>query len=187
MQMTRGFLVACLSLAWLSAAGSAVAQSPDARATELRSRLTSPPEVNLPSLARGSDPVWEGLLIGGAIGVVGGMVVAPPLFCGNNDAECTAIVRVAVGLPIVAGCSIAGALIDRCHQRGHLVWTSRSGRRGARLDPLFVRARGRRPALDSVSVRSFPFLTACNPPVRVESRSPEWLPWRAVVGTANEH
>ena len=141
--MTRKLFVVCLSIACLSAAGSAVAQTPDGRATrakEVRPRLAAAPEVNLLSPAGGSDPVWEGLLIGGALGAVGGMVLAPPLFCGRNDQECTVIVRVAVGLPIMAGGFVAGALIDKFHQRGHLVWTSRSGRRVAQLDPLFVRA-----------------------------------------------
>jgi hypothetical protein len=140
--MTRKLLVACLGIVCLSVAESVVAQTPDARAEQMRAGLAPGREVTLPSPVGSSDPVWEGMLIGGVLGVVGGMVVAPPWFCGHHDAECTAIVRVAVGLPIAAGGLVAGALIDKFHQRGPLVWTSRSGRRVVKLDPLFVRAGG---------------------------------------------
>lgn len=140
LHMTRTLLVACLSIGCLCGAGPAVAQTPDRIAKAVRRTPAAVPEVNPLSPSGSSDPVWEGLFIGGAIGAVGGMIVAPPLFCGHNDPECTAVVRVAIGLPIMAGGFVAGALIDKFHQRGHLVWTSRSGRRVAQIDPLFVHA-----------------------------------------------
>jgi hypothetical protein len=117
-------------------ARAAVAETQDPRAKKIRPALIPGPGVNLLSPAGSSDPLWEGLLIGGALGAVGGMVLVPPMFCGRNDAECTAIVRVAVGLPIMAGGFVAGALIDKFHQQGHLVWISKSKRRITQLDPM---------------------------------------------------
>jgi hypothetical protein len=135
--MVSRVLVGCLSLACLVAAGPAAAQTAGIGASPVRSALAPIPFVDLPSPspAGGSDPIWEGLLIGGGIGTVMGMVIVPPWFCGHNDSECTAIVRVAVGLPIAAGGFVAGALIDKYTQRGPFVWRSRSGRRVGRLDP----------------------------------------------------
>jgi hypothetical protein len=93
--------------------------------------------------AGGSDPVWEGLLIGGAIGGAIGLAVVPRAMRGRNDPECSAIVKVAIGLPLLAGGMVVGGLIDKFHQQGHLVWTSKNKRRVAEVDPV-VRL-GRRP------------------------------------------
>jgi hypothetical protein len=63
------------------------------------------------------DTIWNGILIGAGIGAVAGMLVAPPAFCGSNDSECAAIVRVAIGLPAIAGGIGIGALVDGLQSR----------------------------------------------------------------------
>ena len=86
-----------------------------------------------PAVVRKNDPVWDGVLIGGAIGAVGAMVVAPYLLCGSgfDDSECVGIVRGVIGLPILAGSIVAGGLIDKFHVRGPVIWKSESGRASA--------------------------------------------------------
>jgi len=83
----------------------------------------------------GSDSIANGLAIGGAIGAVGGFIVAPYLFCGNgfDDTECTTIVRVVIGVPILAGGLLAGGLIDKYHVRGPVIWKDARGRAIARV------------------------------------------------------
>jgi hypothetical protein len=64
------------------------------------------------------DSLWNGMLIGAGIGAAVGMLIAPPAFCGGlHDSECAAIVRVAIGLPAIAGGLGAGALIDGLQSR----------------------------------------------------------------------
>ena len=63
------------------------------------------------------DKLWNGMLIGAGVGAAVGMLVAPPAFCGNNDSECAAIVRVAIGLPAIAGGVGIGALVDGLNKR----------------------------------------------------------------------
>ena len=58
------------------------------------------------------DRLWNGMLIGAGVGVAVGMLIAPQGFCGSNDSECAAIVRVAIGLPAIAGGIGIGALVD---------------------------------------------------------------------------
>jgi hypothetical protein len=58
------------------------------------------------------DRLWNGMLIGAGVGAVVGMLVAPPAFCGSNDSECATIVRVAIGIPAIAGGIGVGALVD---------------------------------------------------------------------------
>lgn len=58
------------------------------------------------------DPLWNGMLIGAGIGAAVGMLAAPYFFCGGHDSECAAIVRVALGLPSIAGGLGVGALVD---------------------------------------------------------------------------
>jgi hypothetical protein len=135
--MTRTAIAVCLSL--LCASSLVTAQAADrerfAESVPPANAAAAGP-ASLLAPPRASDPVWEGLLIGGAAGIVGGFVVAPPLFCGSNDSECSAIVKVAIGVPVAVGGFVAGALIDKFHQRGHLVWRSRSGLRVTQIDPL---------------------------------------------------
>ena len=65
------------------------------------------------------DSVWDGILIGAVVGTAVGMFVMPPAFCGTNDSECAAIVRVAIGLPSIGVGIGIGALADSLHhQRG---------------------------------------------------------------------
>ncbi len=63
------------------------------------------------------DSLANGMLIGAGIGVVVGMLVVPRAMCGPNDSECSTIVRVAVGLPVVAGGIGIGALVDSRHKQ----------------------------------------------------------------------
>ena len=68
----------------------------------------SPPEQR--------DGLWNGVLIGAAVGAVIGMAVAPPAFCGRNDSECATIVRVAIGLPSIGAGIAVGVIVDALHQ-----------------------------------------------------------------------
>ena len=69
--------------------------------------------------AQKHDSVWDGILIGAVVGTAVGMFVMPPAFCGRNDSECAAIVRVAIGLPSIGVGIGIGALADHLHhQRG---------------------------------------------------------------------
>ena len=63
------------------------------------------------------DKLWNGMLIGAGVGAAVGMLVAPPAFCGSNDSECATIVRVAIGLPAIAGGVGIGALVDGLNKR----------------------------------------------------------------------
>ncbi len=58
------------------------------------------------------DPLWNGILIGMGAGALYGMAIAPPQFCGHNNPECGAIVRVVIGLPSIGAGAAIGALID---------------------------------------------------------------------------
>jgi hypothetical protein len=58
------------------------------------------------------DSLVNGMLIGAGIGAAAGMLVAPRAFCGAHDTECATIVRVAIGLPAIAGGLGVGALVD---------------------------------------------------------------------------
>ena len=66
---------------------------------------------------RQRDSLVNGMLIGAGIGAVVGMLVAPPAFCGANDSECATIVRVAIGLPSIAGGLGVGALVDALNSK----------------------------------------------------------------------
>ena len=69
-----------------------------------------------PQAARSSDPVWEGLLIGAAIGGVGGYIWARQICGGTDDTECfliSAPVGIAGGVGIGA---LVGAIADRFHK-----------------------------------------------------------------------
>ncbi len=65
------------------------------------------------------DPLWNGILIGAGAGALYGMVIAPPQFCGHNDPECAAIVRVVIGLPSIGAGAGIGALVDYFIGRQH--------------------------------------------------------------------
>ncbi len=57
------------------------------------------------------DSVQNGLWLGFAAGVAAAWV-APHFFCSLPDDECAAIVFAAIGLPSIAGGTVAGALVD---------------------------------------------------------------------------
>ena len=78
---------------------------------------TRPFSLSQSTQSQKRDSVWEGILIGAGIGAVAGMLIAPPAFCGSHDSECATIVRVAIGLPAIAGGIGIGALVDRLHSR----------------------------------------------------------------------
>lgn len=93
------------------------------------------------TVLRPDDPLWNGVLIGGAAGVAG-FVLSPVLFCGGyDDSECTAIVRLAIGLPAIAGGLIAGGVIDKLVER-RPVWQNRSGTRTLRVQSVVGPGRG---------------------------------------------
>jgi hypothetical protein len=47
------------------------------------------------------------------------MLIAPQALCGAHDTECSTIVRVAIGLPAIAGGVGIGALVDGLMSRRH--------------------------------------------------------------------
>ena len=64
------------------------------------------------------DSLWNGMLIGAAIGVGVGMFILPYKICGSlDDSECSVIVRGAIGLPVIAGSIGVGALVDGLSSR----------------------------------------------------------------------
>jgi len=67
-------------------------------------------EAEVNRIQRG-DTVLDGLLLGLGGGVAAA-AFAPHLFCDMPDPECAAIVYLAIGLPAIAGGTVAGALID---------------------------------------------------------------------------
>jgi hypothetical protein len=85
--------------------------------------------------AQPRDPDVDGVLIGTAIGAVGGFVVAPYLFCGHrfDDTECTTIVRLAIGVPVAIGGAVTGGLIDHFHDQGVVVWRRDAAGRDVRV------------------------------------------------------
>ncbi len=93
----KSVIVACVLMAALLV--------PDAAGAQPRQPATSH-----------KDRLWNGMLIGAAIGAAAGMLVAPPAFCGRNDSECAAIVRVAIGLPAIGAGIGVGALVDGLHK-----------------------------------------------------------------------
>jgi hypothetical protein len=62
------------------------------------------------------DSLWNGILIGAAVGAVVGMFIAPQAYCGAHDTECATIVRVALGLPAIGAGIGVGALVDGLHK-----------------------------------------------------------------------
>ena len=126
--------VTAVIVAALLAVTPSVARAQRAPLTDgIRFVTASPSPLKLPRFA-GSDSVANGLAIGGAIGAVGGFIVAPYIFCGNgfDDTECTTIVRVVIGVPILAGGLLAGGLIDKYHVRGPVIWKDARGKAVAR-------------------------------------------------------
>jgi hypothetical protein len=80
--------------------------------------------------SKSGDRLWNGMLIGAGVGASVGMLIAPPAFCGTNDSECATIVRVAIGLPAIAGGVGIGALVDGLHKRDSAAAVPPSPRRG---------------------------------------------------------
>jgi len=105
-------ILACLVVAVLVPV-SARAQKLDMARSIDRAVAASVSNVNLQSAQAGrGDPLWNGIAIGAGVGALVGMVLAPPAFCGRNDGECAAIVRVAIGLPAIGAGIGVGALVD---------------------------------------------------------------------------
>jgi hypothetical protein len=67
-------------------------------------------EAEVSRIQRG-DSLQNGLWLGLGAGVAAAWI-APHHFCGLPDDECAAIVFAAIGLPSIAGGTVAGALID---------------------------------------------------------------------------
>jgi hypothetical protein len=62
--------------------------------------------------ASGSDRVWEGMLIGAAVGAVIGAGIVPATNCKPSNPECPARLRIGVGIPATAAGAALGALVD---------------------------------------------------------------------------
>lgn len=63
------------------------------------------------------DSLANGMLVGAGIGAAVGMLVVPRVICGSNDdSKCSTIVRVLIGLPVVATGVGFGALVDGLHK-----------------------------------------------------------------------
>ena len=89
----------------------------------IRASLTLPDTASLPALAKARqssrndrrDSVWDGALIGAAVGAGSGYIWARNM-CGSNDSECFAI---AGGVGILGGAGIGtavGAIADALHK-----------------------------------------------------------------------
>ncbi len=74
--------------------------------------VPSPAYAGQRNASGGRDSLWNGVLIGAGVGAAVGMLIAPRAFCGAHDTECATIVRVAIGLPAIAGGIGVGALVD---------------------------------------------------------------------------
>ena len=80
-------------------------------APELRARVRQ----GQPDPRPRPDSVWEGLLIGAAVGGVGGYVWARNI-CGSNDTECF-VITAPVGILGGAGIgALVGAVADKLHK-----------------------------------------------------------------------
>jgi hypothetical protein len=88
-------LLMCVALMAVPSTGVAGQGSPSPRT--LAKAIVSP------------ETPWSPSAVGAALG----MLIAPRAFCGGgDDTECATIVRVAVGLPAIAGGIGVGALVD---------------------------------------------------------------------------
>jgi len=108
-----------------SASGPSLVLRPDAAVGRPSDNLLRPALDGRVALrAQPRDPDVDGVLIGTAIGAVGGFIVAPYLLCGHgfDDTECTLIVRLVVGVPVTIGGAVTGGLIDHFHTEGVVVW-----------------------------------------------------------------
>jgi hypothetical protein len=79
--------------------------------------LALPSSAGAQTIKKQHDPIWDGLLIGAAVGTVVGMGLGPRVFCGRKDPECAAIVRAVIGLPVIGIGIGVGALVDRLHNQ----------------------------------------------------------------------
>ncbi|RPI55150.1 MAG: YtxH domain-containing protein [Acidobacteria bacterium] len=110
-------LLAKLALPTLAAAQSTPSLTRPLSEAAIQLPIAQPSPVLLQSAVRTRDSVVNGMLIGAGIGAVVGMLIAPPAFCGAHDTECATIVRVAIGLPSIAGGLGIGALVDALNSK----------------------------------------------------------------------
>ena len=117
----RAFLaiiLATLALPGVTAAqGEVVIDRPLSQTPINLSRIAPDATFSQATAQPKSDSLANGMLIGAGIGVVVGMLVVPRAMCGPNDSECSTIVRVAIGLPVIAGGLGIGALVDSRHKQ----------------------------------------------------------------------
>jgi hypothetical protein len=83
---------------------------PDSLVLMRGSRKIQMTEANVSRIQRG-DSLANGLSLGLGAGVAAAWI-APHLFCDLPDEECAAIVFMAIGLPSIAGGTVAGTLVD---------------------------------------------------------------------------
>jgi hypothetical protein len=121
--------------------GKVVDVSPDALTLESKGSRVVLSENTVGEVRRKEpDRLWNGILIGGGIGVAAGFLAASGV-CGQNDSECSAIARPVFVLPGI-GIGIAiGALIDRSLNKFGTVFTSpgAAGQPRVSLSPVFSR------------------------------------------------
>jgi hypothetical protein len=79
--------------------------------------LGVPGDAAAQTVVKKKDPLWNGILIGAAVGGAVGFAVAPRVFCDLPDSECEAIVKVVIGLPAIGIGIGVGALADSLHHQ----------------------------------------------------------------------
>lgn len=96
--------------ALVSAAGGAVLGNLLSRPRRPR-RPGPPPAPGAP--ADQGDSLTNGMLTGALAGAAVGMWYVPKANCNKDDRECPTALRLAVGIPAIAGGAALGALVDR--------------------------------------------------------------------------
>ena len=86
-------------------------------AATLLMALALPSHAGAQTVVKKKDPLWNGILIGAAVGAVAGFAVAPRAFCDLPDPECAAIVKAVIGLPAIGIGIGVGALADSLHHQ----------------------------------------------------------------------
>jgi hypothetical protein len=109
------------------------------------SRSIQIPEADVSRIQR-VDSLANGVGLGLGVGVAAAWI-APHLFCDLPDDECAAIVFLAIGVPSIAGGTVAGALVDAANKKTVFQF---AGPRWARIHVLPVLGARRAGALAAI-------------------------------------